>query len=287
MALPLFDQGTALNMVDHPVENGLTAFRHELIPEHTWLANLFGRATLSMVLSREVKRAYNAVERELETVAQIQQSLLPAQLPKIPHLDLAVHYQTSKQAGGDYYDFFPLPNGSLGDPGGGCQRTRHAGGGHHGGDACDRPHAGRAPHAPPGRLLNFVNQHLTDRYTSGKGTFVTAFYGVFDPRHAADHHRQRGAQSGTHSPLQNRAALQHGWVDQHAAGDRAHRIATPIMCYSLMPGDALLLYTDGITEARNPAGRVFRAGSAGSDCCLDQPTGIRTAVAGCHNESCG
>ena len=35
-------------------------------------------------------------------------------LPEIPGLELAAHYQTSRRAGGDYYDFFPLPDGCWG-----------------------------------------------------------------------------------------------------------------------------------------------------------------------------
>src|SRR5205807_171916 len=34
---------------------------------------------------------------------------------------------------------------------------------------------------PPSKLMNFVNRHLSERYTNGTGTFVTAFYGVLDP----------------------------------------------------------------------------------------------------------
>src|SRR4029079_9044984 len=82
--------------------------------EHTWMANLFGRATHNLVLRQEVSKAYDSVEKELQVVADIQRSLLPQELPKIPSLQLATHYQTSQRAGGDYYDFFPLDNGKWG-----------------------------------------------------------------------------------------------------------------------------------------------------------------------------
>src|SRR5207253_1299364 len=79
-----------------------------------WLSNLFGRATHNLVLAEELRQAYEAVDRELVAVADIQRSLLPAKLPKIPTMDLAAHYQTSRRAGGDYYDFFPLAEGKWG-----------------------------------------------------------------------------------------------------------------------------------------------------------------------------
>ena len=38
----------------------------------------------------------------------------PRKLPPVPTLDLAAHYQTAHRAGGDYYDFFPLPEDKWG-----------------------------------------------------------------------------------------------------------------------------------------------------------------------------
>ena len=66
------------------------------------------------MLSSEVQKAYNDnLDRELQVVADIQKSLLPAELPTIPSLEMAVYYQTSRRAGGDYYDFFPLPGAVM------------------------------------------------------------------------------------------------------------------------------------------------------------------------------
>ena len=79
-----------------------------------WLSNLFGRATSNLVLSEELQQANQALDREMKAVGDIQRSLLPARLPRIPTLDLATHYQPSQRAGGDYYDFFPLPSGKWG-----------------------------------------------------------------------------------------------------------------------------------------------------------------------------
>ena len=48
------------------------------------MSNLFGRATQTLVLHSEVRRAYEAVDRELKVVADIQRSLLPTELPDVP-----------------------------------------------------------------------------------------------------------------------------------------------------------------------------------------------------------
>ncbi len=110
MAIPNFDQGVALNMVVS-MQKEPYAFRREDFPEMVWMSNLFGRATHNLVLSEQLREAYGVVDRELKMVADIQRSLLPSELPQIPTMQLAAHYQTARRAGGDYYDFFPLPDG--------------------------------------------------------------------------------------------------------------------------------------------------------------------------------
>ena len=107
IAVPNYDQGVALNMVVL-MRKEPAAFQREQFPMWVWMSNLFGRATHNLVLSEELKRAYEAVDYELKVVADIQRSLLPKELPRIPNLSLAAHYQTSRRAGGDYYDFLPL-----------------------------------------------------------------------------------------------------------------------------------------------------------------------------------
>ena len=113
LAIPIFDGGTATTMVIVSREDP-NAFSRDQIPELVWLYNLFARATQSLVLSQQLQEANDAAEYELRTIAELQQSLLPVEVPHVPGLDVAVHYRTANRAGGDYYDFFPLPDGRLG-----------------------------------------------------------------------------------------------------------------------------------------------------------------------------
>ena len=127
LALPLFDDGEALNMAVM-MRSGPHAFPRDHVAQHVLISNLFGRATSNLVLGEEIKakaaelKAYagqlkaakEATDRELAVVAQMQRSFLPSRLPTGHGLDLAAHYQTAAHAGGDYYDFFPLPGGKLG-----------------------------------------------------------------------------------------------------------------------------------------------------------------------------
>ena len=84
LAIPMYDQGELLNMVvllrDLPF-----AFEKEEIPEIVWRSNLFGRATGNLVLKRELQRAYEALDRELKIVADIQLSLAARRVTPHPH----------------------------------------------------------------------------------------------------------------------------------------------------------------------------------------------------------
>ena len=254
VAIPLYDQGMSLNMVvlGRTTRNG---FNHDLLPEHVWMSNLFGRATNNLLLSQQLRTAYEAVDNEMQVVAEIQQSLLPTCLPQIPTLDLAVHYQTSKRAGGDYYDFFPLPDGRWGilvadvsghgTPAAVIMAVTHSIAHTHHGDP-----------QPPSRLLAFVNDHLTARYTSGNGTFVTAFYGIYDPST-----RTLTYASAGHCPPR----IRRGKDGSIGSMDQSRQLPLGIepgetyvdVVEHLQPGDAILIYTDGVTEARGPNAEFF------------------------------
>jgi sigma-B regulation protein RsbU (phosphoserine phosphatase) len=227
----------------------------EQFPERFWISSLFGRATQTLVLSDELKRAYEIVERELKVVADIQRSLLPQTLPVIPGLELAAHYQTSQWAGGDYYDFFELPDGRWGfliadvsghgTPAAVMMAILHS---------LAHGHPGHPE--PPAALLEHVNQRLAARYTTENEVFVTAFYGVYDPATW-----QFSYSCAGHNPPQLKRCSM-GQVDSlEAVGGPPLGVFTdteyPQATLSLQPGDILVLYTDGITEAMDRRGEQF------------------------------
>ena len=250
-AIPLFDKSQSLNMVVQLSRRPRGAFPREHLPERVWLTNLFGRATQNLVLSDELKVAYEALDKEMKVVADMQKALLPRELPDVPGLKLAAHYQTSRRAGGDYYDFFELPDGRVGiliadvsghgTPAAVMMAVTHS-----------IAHTLNGDPTPPSRLLAFVNEHLTARYTVATGTFVTAFYGIYDPRS-----RQLTYSCAGHCPPRVKR-LDRGQVIALDGSLSLPLGIDPEEVYSdvtetLAPGDALVLYTDGITEARAQA----------------------------------
>jgi sigma-B regulation protein RsbU (phosphoserine phosphatase) len=254
MAIPNYDKGAGLNMTVR-LSRQPDTFDPENFPEHVWMSNLFGRATQNLVLSEELKKAYEVVERELRVVADIQRSLLPKTMPEIPNLGLAAHYQTSKWAGGDYYDFFPYADGRWGvmiadvsghgTPAAVMMAITHS-----------IAHAFPGHPDPPGRMLEYLNDRLCAAYTADNEAFVTAFFGVFDPRTrefryaCAGHNppRWKRCQDGTISSLDSVSGLPLGLFPDQRYEENVE---------SLIPGDQIIFYTDGITEATNPAGTMF------------------------------
>ncbi len=72
-----------------------------------------GVAERQVRLTRNLRRAYAAIYREIEQVAQLQRRLLPTTSPLIPGLSVQSLYLPSTQASGDYFDYFALPDGGL------------------------------------------------------------------------------------------------------------------------------------------------------------------------------
>ncbi|MFD5031011.1 PP2C family protein-serine/threonine phosphatase [Streptomyces sp. NPDC058405] len=207
---------------------------------------------------RDREKAERDRERLQSVLATLQQSLIPPSLPTVPGLEAAAHYHTASpdHLGGDFYDLFPLGDGRwaffLGDV---CGK---------GPEAAAVTSLTRytlraaALHNPdPGAVLTTLNTALYERYTGGDPRFCTAVYGVLEP---ADDGFALTLASGGHPPvLLLRANGEAGYLT--ASGGlligvlpaprfgRAHTV--------LHPGDTVLLYTDGLTEARVGANRAL------------------------------
>lgn len=272
-AIPQFDTGVGANMIVS-LKREPSGFDPTIFPEMVWMSNLFGRATHNLVLSQELKKAYDALDRELKVVGQIQQSLLPSPLPQVRGLELAAHYQTSRRAGGDYYDFFPLPDdrwgifiadvSGHGTPAAVMMAMTHT-----------MAHAFPGHPEPPHSLLSYLNQRLAG--AASNGSFVTAFYAIYDPAattltySSAGHNPPRVLARDACTPrvLDSVQSLPLGIEP----GERYEQAAL-----QLHSGDTLLFYTDGITEVFNAEGVMFGAERLDQAFCQSKPRSIETLM---------
>lgn len=219
----------------------------------------FATRIMSIISSRlerrttsEVKR--QALKRELAIGHEMQLALLPRRVPEIPGWQFACHYQSAWQVGGDFYDFITLeedpPQLALviadvtgkGVPAALIMAMART---------LIRAEAGRS--AAPAAVLERVNELIIN--DNRAPVFLSAYYAVLD----AAQGRLRYASAGHNPPLCLRRAT--GQLEELPAPGYllgAFRGASfSGEETSLAPGDALILYTDGVSEARDAAGHFF------------------------------
>ncbi|HZW10568.1 MAG TPA: PP2C family protein-serine/threonine phosphatase [Phycisphaerales bacterium] len=261
MASPLFDNGEPLNwnLYFHRDPDFYTP---DHLADHFLTTNLVGTATRNLLAVNRADELNRRLTAQLEAVARVQQALLPTKVPRIPGLKIATSYLTSNEAGGDYYDFFSLPDERWG-----ILIADVAG---HGAAAATVMamlhailHSYEGPDFAPAAVLRFANRRLASSRIDS--TFVTAFFGVYDPRTGrltyarAGHNppRLKRGDSGEVLPVDDAPGLPLGITDDYQVETSA---------FELRERDTLVLYTDGVTEAFNAAREQF--GIAGLDAAL-------------------
>lgn len=192
------------------------------------------------------------LERELQVAADIQLSILPDELPVLDEFSFGARILPARQVGGDLYDVFLLKNGQVGVLIG---------------DVADkgvpsaifmaRAHALVMAEADigatVGEVLRLVNRHITRLQKSTQ--FVTVLYGILDLKTREFSYARAGHEpplllypDGTVERVPYSPGMALGLWDTITLDERA--ITLPI-------GSTLLLYTDGMTDCRDPRGESF------------------------------
>ena len=193
-----------------------------------------------------------ALQNELDVASKIQQSILPTRFPRGPGYQVFGSMEPARNVGGDFFDVVNLENGRIG--------LAIA-------DVSDKgvPAAlfmmssrtllkGAAIGSPsPGEALRDVNELL---HEDNEATmFVTVLYAVYDPANG-----ELSYANGGHDPplivhADGRSTLLPltGGVALGLMPGIRYRQNT----VTLSPGDTILLYTDGVTEAMNSEGEQF------------------------------
>jgi sigma-B regulation protein RsbU (phosphoserine phosphatase) len=197
-------------------------------------------------LSREVQEQRDQLEHELKVVSELQRELLPEGLPSIRGLRLAEHYETSRYAGGDYYDVVELPDGRCGllvadSEGHSAPATVMMA------MTCALFRSCPNLHDQPDKVLDFINTNLCK---VNKESFVTAIYAVYD----SNRRTLRIARAGHPLPILFRQA--EGKAREEPCDGVFPMGFEPyeqisVTDISLEPGDRVLLYTDGVSERFN------------------------------------
>ena len=278
MAAPVFDPELPVSWVillsDQP-----RYFTAEKLEQQLLHTNLLGAIVKGLRTSQQLEAANLRIAREIEQIARIQRTLLPAELPQIPGLTIAAHYETFDRAGGDLYDFAFME----GDPAT-TEDDRWAmliadasGHGPAAATVCAIVHSilHAYPREPggPAELLRHVNEHLCAKRI--ESSFVTAFLAFYRPAT-----RELVCARAGHNPPLLISACDSNDGSRRCVQrvlDEANGLPLGIDAdapfteqrLTLATGQMLVLYTDGITEARDAAGEEFG------------PEGVGRALAGC------
>ncbi|HET9223319.1 MAG TPA: PP2C family protein-serine/threonine phosphatase, partial [Roseiflexaceae bacterium] len=191
---------------------------------------------------------------ELATAAAIQAGLLPAALPEPQGWRLAARLIPAHETAGDFYDCMTLSDGRLGlviadVAGKGLGPALYMATGR----ALIRTLVGDG-HVEPADVLARVNTYLLKE--THADLFITLFYGVLDPARGTLVY----ANAGHPPPLVMSAhdpARMHGLAPTGLVLGVEHDVIWKQQAVQLIPGDVVLLYTDGVTEAQDSCDSFF------------------------------
>jgi len=186
------------------------------------------------------------MEEDLRLAKEIQKNLLPSVYPSGDRFELVGYNLPSKEVGGDYYDFIPLPENRLGIAIGDI-----SGKGIPAALLMSNLQAALRVSASQARttedVIQLVNQQISR--TTAPEKFATFFYGVLDQKSLSLEYTNAGhnypihvSQSGNQKQLQKGGLIIGIYPNAHYETGRIQ----------MQSGDVLIMYTDGLTESLNP-----------------------------------
>ena len=250
LAVPLGVGANVFGIIyaDSPLADG--RFTEDHLKVLTTLASVAAiRVENARLTEEQIER--ERLEREQQVASEIQQRFLPASAPIVTGYELQGISFPCYEIGGDYYDFIQRDDGklvvALGDVSGKgtaaalLMSSLHA-----------AIHAQADIHNSLVKTISAVNRYLVDSIPANR--FVTLFYAELDPKNGA----LSFLNAGHNPPLIVHTG---GTMEQLASGGLPLGIM-PNADFregrtKLYPGDVLVIYSDGVSEAVNPAGEEF------------------------------
>lgn len=254
MAVPLQTEERVIGLIYLDSAHFVKEFTKQDLNLLTVMANM-AAVRIENARLAEVEQAERLRASELEHAATIQRSILPGKFPPFPErTDFELHaaMTPAKEVGGDLFDFFLLDPERLGfvvgDVSGkgvpaalfmAITRTLLRAAAHH--------------EASPGACLTYMNQSLTEQYAADM--FVTLFYGILNTRTGVLEYSNGGhnppyafSPDGTVRPLKEPCGPMLGFFQGFQYPTRSTEIR---------PGEGVLVFTDGVTEACNKKGEFY------------------------------
>jgi len=205
-------------------------------------------------LQKQLQDANKKMAQELALAGEVQTSFLPRELPDIPGWQLAVTLKPARETSGDFYDVNLLPNGRLGilvadvvDKGVGAALFMALSW------ILIRTYATEYP-TQPELVLSAVNRRILKDTNANQ--FVAVFYGILDPATAMLTYCNAGHVPPYLLSTQSDDAVQTLLRTGPPLGI-LEDVTWEQGVVQLAPGDVLVLYTDGITDAEDGKGTFF------------------------------
>jgi len=215
-----------------------------------------------------------ALDTEMEKGKKIQRDFLPRKIPRIPGWEIAFDFHPARQVSGDFYDAFMLPENLLGlviadvcDKGVGSalfmalfRSLIRVFSGKINLEGLSVPGTTKTEPDSQGdyfyEALNAIS--LTNEYIAGEhgeeGMFATMFFGVVDPRTG-----KMAYVNGGHEPLLivNESGVKKSLKSTGPVVGMIPGMEYQVKLITIEPGDFLLGFTDGVTEAMSPQQELF------------------------------
>lgn len=254
LAVPIRSEGKSLGVLVVGDKENRAGGVDDFDPNDVRILSLLGnQAAIALENARLHREAVEKerIEREIELAASIQRAILPQTLPEVAGLEVAGGNLPTRQVGGDFFDVFELPGGTValcvadvsgkGVPAALLVSTVHA---------ClhlllDDDAADLAT------VVERANRHLI-RFSSTR-KYATLFLAMFDPRTRELRYVNAGHNPGLLLSGGGVSQLPSSGVPIGMLPRAVHREERR----TLSPGDLLALYSDGITEAVNGQDEEF------------------------------
>lgn len=251
LGVPLAVKGEVLGVMILEEPPQVSTAQEKRIEIITGIAQQAAMALQNDQLQQE-RLAREGLEREMQLAQEIQRTFIPDEFPVLAGWEIATVWRAARQVTGDFYDLIDLPAGKLG--------LFIA-------DAADKGmaaalfvtltrtllRAAARETASPAGVLDQVNDLLVP--DAKRGMFVTGLFAVVSP----DSGQVLYANAGHNPPLVLRS--QAGKVESLDRGGTALGVIQGAQsrgsAVELDPGDCLVLFTDGVTEALSPEGDFY------------------------------